>query len=77
MKPTRCHHCNGDDLAYGGLFAQMGVTFFISLFKHVRIHGAACLACGSITPYLEDDGLARLRKWNCGKKPTKAPLDEF
>jgi hypothetical protein len=60
MKPTICPACQSEDLAY----APLRDCVMLSLLKTLRLHGAVCLACGVVTPYLNKHDLDKARVWN-------------
>jgi hypothetical protein len=88
MKPTRCPLCHSEDLSHGRLTARSGVSFRPSLFRTsyftmlrvgpmVAVSGSACLACGAVTPYLDDAALDKVRAWNGKATKVKATGDEL
>ena len=77
MKPTHCPSCQSTRLAHGRLVAQLGVFFYLKLFRAVRVSGMTCLECGAVAPYLDDEALAKVRAGNGITKPSKAAHDEL
>ena len=74
MQPKRCPLCQGDKLAHGTMFTAAGGSVWFQmggLFKSVCVEGAACLACGAVIPYLDAQGLDKVRKWNAPKTEKK------
>jgi Zn ribbon nucleic-acid-binding protein len=77
VKPIRCPACQSDDLVHGWMWARTGVSFGLGFFKKVSVHVAACLACGAVTPYLDDAAIKTVRGWNAQRKQPKATADEL
>lgn len=74
MQPTRCPACHGDQLAHG-LLADGFVSF--SFWKSAAVHFAACLACGAVTPYLDEAALNKMRGWADHATKERAFVDEL
>ncbi len=76
MKPTECPNCHSAELADGRI-GQFDGLFYMSLFKAVPLHAAACLECGVITPYVDSSALEKVRKWDVQASPKKAINDDL
>jgi hypothetical protein len=76
MQPTKCPACHSDQLAHGPLVDHVGVRLTSGFWKSVAVHAAACLACGVVTPYLDDAALDKVREWTGDATKEKAFVDE-
>ncbi len=72
MKPTHCPSCGSDDLFHRSLRGY----FMLGLLRGVPLYGAACLACGIVTQYLDDNSLSIVRAWSHKEGKAKATVDE-
>jgi hypothetical protein len=73
-KPTRCPSCQSEDLVHGTLEAP---SFKFNFWKGVGMQAAACLVCGTVTPYLDTAALNTLAEWHAAAHPRKETSDEL
>jgi hypothetical protein len=65
MPLDHCLACGGTDLYPVRMFAQPFRQLYLnkSLFQTVPVTSSVCLACGVITPRLEEHHLKTVRRW--------------
>lgn len=66
MQKTHCRDCQGTELYDTVLSARNGVIIGRRMpggDQWILVHCLICLACGYVMPYLNDEGLDRLRHW--------------
>jgi hypothetical protein len=76
MLREKCLRCGSSDLYHGRVMGQSGISLWSarSLFRAVSATQClACLTCGSLEPYLDDKGTAKLRDWKASES-NMAPL---
>lgn len=75
MKPPRCPACHSRSQTHGPLKDQSFVRFAFGFWKWVPVRASVCLDCGTVTPYLDDAALTKLRGWK--GYGVKEPIDEL